>query len=60
MNNRAYINQESCNHSKSCQAKDNCAKEAINYEEGRLYINQFCNGCGKCKKYCANDAIELV
>jgi MinD superfamily P-loop ATPase len=57
---RAYIDSELCDQSQDCEAMGHCAKEAITYEEGKIYINQFCNGCGKCKKHCVNKAIKLV
>ncbi|MCK8816674.1 hypothetical protein MWH28_04720 [Natroniella sulfidigena] len=57
---RAYIDLEVCSQSDDCSARQHCAKEAINFEDGKIYINQYCNGCGKCIKHCSNRAIKLV
>jgi len=57
---RAYIDLEACNQSRDCEAMKHCTKEAINFDDGKLFIDQLCNGCGKCKKYCSNQAIKLV
>ncbi|MCK8825815.1 4Fe-4S binding protein [Fuchsiella alkaliacetigena] len=57
---RAYIDLEACNQSEDCSARQHCSKEAIKFEDGKIYVNQLCTGCGKCKRHCDNKAIRLI
>ncbi|SJZ58031.1 hypothetical protein [Selenihalanaerobacter shriftii] len=57
---RAYIDLELCQQSEDCDAMEYCGKEAIHYDGGMIFVDQECNGCGKCKDHCANKAIKIV
>ncbi|MDO5055338.1 MAG: ferredoxin-type protein NapF [Pasteurella oralis] len=40
-----------------CQQK--CPQKAIVYQQNKLVVNQYCNGCGECKVSCFVSAVTL-
>ncbi|SJZ99854.1 4Fe-4S binding protein [Selenihalanaerobacter shriftii] len=59
MNSKAYIDLEICQECTECLAKKFCPKDAIIIKNHTPFINDYCNGCGKCKSNCPYKAISL-
>lgn len=59
----SVVDHSKCKGCKTCTAgKVACPENAISYrpEDGKMVINQeYCIGCGLCKKQCPNDAIKI-
>lgn len=53
----AQIDQEKCSQCEICYRS--CYAEAIEYRDGRFYMNENCLGCGLCAELCPRKAIEL-
>lgn len=59
----ATVDHRKCVGCKKCsQWKVTCPEDAISYrpEDGKMVVNQeFCIGCGLCKRQCEHDAIKI-
>jgi len=55
---RAKIDLEKCNRCRKCL--DNCAFQAIEWDDYPLVNKYLCEGCNTCSIVCSEDAIELV
>ena len=57
----ATIDLQKCDSRKNCKSLALCPTKAIiRDEDGFLYVDTTCTGCGKCIKACVRRAIHLT